>query len=157
MSMTDDGTTIPHFVETLRKLAHREQATIEVNVEDIEKFDRELAEDVLANTRRYQALFSDTVFDLLPNYKEHDVHAKDALDVFIEHRLLVEKRARELREVDGGVDSRVRYPPELMRRYELVFRLGASSKHCSIREVKAKHIGKLVAVKGIVTRATDVR
>ena len=40
---------------------------------------------------------------------------------------------------------------------ELVFRMPSSVKHLSIREVKAKHIGKLVAIKGIVTRATDVK
>lgn len=66
--------------------------TLEVNLEDVEQFDAELAADVLENTRRYQGLFSDVVFELLPNYKLHEVTAKDALDVFIEHRLLVEQR-----------------------------------------------------------------
>ncbi len=31
------------------------------------------------------------------------------------------------------------------------------AKHLSIREVKADSIGKLVSVKGIVTRATEVK
>lgn len=35
--------------------------------------------------------------------------------------------------------------------------MGSTTNHLMIREVKAKHIGKLVAVKGIVTRATDVK
>jgi DNA replication licensing factor MCM7 len=95
----------------------RNQVTLEVNLEDVEQFDAELAADVLENTRRYQGLFSDVVYELLPKYKIHEVTAKDALDVFIEHRLLVEQRAREQRETEGtGADDRVRYPPELMRR-----------------------------------------
>ena len=93
------------------------QVTFEVNVEDIEKFDEDLAKDVLENTRRYQGLFSDCVYELLPDYKHREVTAKDALDVFIEHRLLIEQRARENRAADGAVpDERVRYPPELLRR-----------------------------------------
>ena len=35
--------------------------------------DEELAENILKNTRRYSKLFSDSVFDLLPDYKQREV------------------------------------------------------------------------------------
>ena len=35
--------------------------------------DPELAEAIIENSRRYQALFADAVAELLPQYKERDV------------------------------------------------------------------------------------
>lgn len=40
---------------------------------------------------------------------------------------------------------------------EVYFKLPPQDKHVAIREVKADCIGKLVCVKGIVTRATEVK
>lgn len=40
---------------------------------------------------------------------------------------------------------------------EVYFKSRGAQKHSSIREVKADSIGKLVSVKGIVTRATEVK
>ena len=40
---------------------------------------------------------------------------------------------------------------------EVYFRTRSNEKHLAIREVKAESIGKLVSVKGIVTRATEVK
>merc|ERR1712098_1032453 len=49
------------------------------------------------------------------------------------------------------------FPPELMRRYEVYFKSQSNEKIIPIREVKAGCIGKLINVKGIVTRATEVK
>ena len=48
-------------------------------------------------------------------------------------------------------------PPELMRRYEVYFKSQNNDKVVPIRDVKATHVGKLVNVRGIVTRATEVK
>lgn len=40
---------------------------------------------------------------------------------------------------------------------EIYFKSRSNQKHLAIREVKADAIGKLVSVKGIVTRATEVK
>lgn len=53
------------------------------------------------------------VQEILPDFKEHAVVAKDALDIYIEHRLLME--SRNLHPGDQR-DPRNRYAPELMRR-----------------------------------------
>ena len=49
------------------------------------------------------------------------------------------------------------FPSELMRRYEVTYKNTSDAKTTPIREVKAESIGKLVSIKGIVTRATEVK
>lgn len=67
----------------------------------------------MQNTRRYSNLFSEVILELLPQYKERNVVAKDSLDVYIEHRLLMESRLRTNNEAR---DARNCFPPELMKR-----------------------------------------
>lgn len=67
----------------------------------------------MQNTRRYSSLFSDVIVELLPSYKEHAVVSKDSLDVYIEHRLMMENR---LRNPNEQRDSRNRFPSELIKR-----------------------------------------
>ncbi|KAG8231596.1 hypothetical protein J437_LFUL012288 [Ladona fulva] len=97
---------------------------------------------------------SDVVYEVLPDFKQNEIVAKDTLDIYIEHRLLLEQR---LRQPGEQRDPRNRYPPELMRRFEVYFKDMSSSKSIPIRDVKAQHIGKLVTVRGIVTRGTEVK
>jgi len=102
---------------------------------------------------------ADVIESLLPDYKEREVAAKDALDVFIQHRHLIEARRQE-GQPPGQQDQQTRnntFPPELMRRYEVYFKSQNSDKVIPIRDVKATHVGKLVNVRGIVTRATEVK
>uniref|UniRef100_A0A671TFJ5 DNA replication licensing factor MCM7 n=1 Tax=Sinocyclocheilus anshuiensis TaxID=1608454 RepID=A0A671TFJ5_9TELE len=80
--------------------------------------------------------------------------AKDALDVYIEHRLMMETRGRDPADTH---DSRNQYPSELMRRFEVYFRPPSTLKPKVVRDVKADSIGQLVTVRGIVTRATEVK
>ena len=80
-------------------------------MEDVAEFDDELAEQIVDNARRYTLLFGEVVQEMLPNYKEHDVEAKDALDVYINHRLIVENQHQ-----NEEPNRTHRYPPELMRR-----------------------------------------
>nr|XP_032514053.1 DNA replication licensing factor Mcm7 [Danaus plexippus plexippus] len=100
-------------------------------------------------------MVSDVVYEMLPEYKQREVVAKDALDVYIEHRIMLEARNHR---IPGEMrDPRNRYPPELIRRFEVYFKDMSTSKSVPIRDVKAEHIGKLVTVRGIVTRCTDVK
>lgn len=97
----------------MTKLAHREQTALYVELDDLNDHDDELAQAIVNNTRRYVNMFSDVVYDLLPTFKEHDVIAKDALDVYIEHRLMMENRTRQPNEQRIAQNK---FPPELMRR-----------------------------------------
>ncbi len=76
------------------------------------------------------------------------------MDVYIEHRLLAEQR---LYSADAPRDPKNRFPNELLRRFECYFRAPADMKGVSVRQIKARQIGKLVNVKGVVIRATEVK
>lgn len=67
----------------------------------------------MQNTRRYSNMFSEVILELLPQYKERNVVAKDSLDVYIEHRLLMESRTRN---PNDPRSARNHFPPELMKR-----------------------------------------
>lgn len=58
---------------------------------------------------------------------------------------------------EGEVKAQI--PPELERNYSLTITPGEFEKKniVSMRQIKASMIGSLVTMKGIVTRATDVR
>ncbi|CAH0558361.1 unnamed protein product [Brassicogethes aeneus] len=150
----DSGMKDFKYSNQLTKLAHREQTEMYIELDDVHDFDDELAEAIMGNTRRYSNLASDVVFEILPTFVTKDVIAKDALDVYIEHRLMMEQRTRQPHEQR---DNNNKFPPELMRRYEIYFKDMSTSKTVPIREVKAENIGKLVTVRGIVTRSTEVK
>lgn len=77
------------------------------------EFNESLVEAIIQNTRRYSNLFSEVILELLPQYKERTVVAKDSLDVYIEHRLLMESRMRNPNDIR---EAKNRFPPELMKR-----------------------------------------
>lgn len=144
------------YGQQLVKLAHREQVGLWIDLDDIRDHDPELADAIVENSRRYVHLFSEIVQELLPEYREKEVVHKDALDVYIEHRLLLEQKNHP-EGSEATRDPRNKYPADLMRRFEIYFKPPGNEKHVSIRDVKADSIGKLVCVKGIVTRATEVK
>lgn len=123
-------------------------------MDDIADYNESLAQAIQENARRYASFFANVIQELLPNYKEREVVAKDSLDVYIEHRLLMEARSRNPME---HKDARNSFPPELMRRFEVTFKTSNTAKALSVREIKAEHIGKLMTVRGIVTRCTEVK
>ncbi|XP_033638328.1 DNA replication licensing factor mcm7-B-like [Asterias rubens] len=152
----DEGSKNFKYARQLVAIAHREQVALTIDLDDVNEIDPDLAESIIENARRYTNLFADAVYDLLPDYREKEVIQKDALDVYIEHRLLMEQRLRGPN--PGEVrDPRNQFPPELIRRFEIYFKTPSTQKPLSIRDVKAEKIGKLVAVRGIVTRCTEVK
>ncbi|UYV73253.1 MCM7 [Cordylochernes scorpioides] len=150
----DDGMKHFKYSDQLTRLAHREQVAIEIDAEDVATFDLELGKALLENARRYVRIISDVIYDLLPSYKQHEVECKDSLDVYIEHRLMMESRTHQPGE---SRDPRNQYPPELLRRFEVTLKSPSTQKPLSVRQVRAEHIGKLINVRGIVTRCTDVK
>ena len=91
---------------------HRSKVELVIDLDDVADFNPELAEAIVANARRYSLIFGEALQEMLPNYKEQDVEAKDALDVYINHRLLIESQNR----TDAQSNPQHKYPPELMRR-----------------------------------------
>ncbi|XP_030398802.1 DNA replication licensing factor mcm7-like, partial [Gopherus evgoodei] len=142
------------YRDQLVSLAHREQVALYVDLDEVAEEDPELVDSVCENAKRYARLFADAVHELLPQHKEREVVNKDVLDVYIEHRLMLEQRGRDAGETHSPQNQ---YPPELLRRFELYFKAPSGSKARVIRDVKADCIGKLVTVRGIVTRVTEVK
>ncbi|XP_041093315.1 DNA replication licensing factor MCM7 [Polyodon spathula] len=138
----------------LARLARREQVSLVIDLDDVGEEDPELVDSIVENTRRYAGLIADAVQELLPNLRGGETVSRDALDVYIEHRLLMEQRGGH---EQSERDPRNQYPPELMRRFEVYFKPPSSAKPRVVRDVKAECIGKLVTVRGIVTRATEVK
>lgn len=148
----------PTFTEKLVAVAHRQEVSFPIDLDLLESFDAELCAHVEGNTKRYQSLFCQVIDEVLPDFRVNDQAInKDILDVFIEHRQMAEQR-HQLEE--GGAPDQPyisKYPPELMRRYELTFKPRSVVKPISVRHVKAKFIGKLLTVAGVVTRCTEVK
>lgn len=88
-----------------------------VELDDVHDYNEELANAIIDNTRRYSNLVSDLIFELLPKYKEREVGAKDALDVYIEHRRMMESRIRQPNEAKNPQNQ---FPDELMRRLYVI-------------------------------------
>ncbi|KAG2467974.1 MCM7B factor, partial [Polypterus senegalus] len=150
----ESGKKIFKYGTQLVQIAHREQVSLIIDLDDLAEDDPELVDSICENTRRYVNLSADAIHEILPEYKEREVVMKDALDVYIEHRLMMEQRGREQNE---SRDPRNQYPAELMRRFEVYFKPPSTLKPRVVRDVKADSIGKLVTVRGIVTRATEVK
>lgn len=148
-----DGEKNFKYSQQLTSIAHREQVAITFDVDDIAEFNEDLANAVKANTKRYVKLFGDVIFEMLPSFKEHDFVAKDSLDVYIDHRLRMDKNNQHIKRTD----PRNQFPQDLMKRFEVTFQASSSEKSASIREIKADNIGKLCSVRGIVTRCTEVK
>ena len=99
---------------------------------------------------RYAMLLSDAVAELLPTFKTKDTTAKDALDVFIEHRLRMAAENREQREGGDMMDeAEVRaeiesqFPPDLLRRFEVYLKPRTSTTIAPIRELRADQVCEL--------------
>ncbi|CAF3577212.1 unnamed protein product [Rotaria socialis] len=152
---TTDGYKASKYVKQLRNLANREQTTLVIDIDDVATVDPELADAIVENSRRYIQLFSQVVQELLPELKDKEIENKDVLDVYIEHRALMEQRIHH--NSDEARDPMNHYPEELMRRFELYFKPPQTQKSLSVRQVKSNNIGKLISVKGVVTRTTEVK
>lgn len=152
------------FPYTLKvtEAAERQIISIEVSLSDVAAEDEELAAAVEENARRYQSLFAEVLEELIAErLSGRDPPVRDALDAFIYQRLLMAREAAARATRDGEAppseaDLRRRYPPELMRRFEVYFSPRRDAKALSVRDVKAAHIGKLITLRGLVIRATEV-
>merc|ERR1711962_693554 len=113
------------YARQLTNIAHREQVNLTLDLDHVAEFDPELAEAIRNNTRRFITLASEAVWELLPDYREHDPPARDALDVYINHRTLMEARTRNPGENRPAQNA---FPPELMRRFEVNFKLNSDIK-----------------------------
>ena len=99
------------YARQLTAIAHREQNAVTLELDHVQEHDPELAESISNNTRRYALLAAEAISEMLPDYRERDPPAKDSLDVYIQHRQLMDARTRGANEVRPTQNA---FPPELM-------------------------------------------
>ncbi|KAA3674234.1 DNA replication licensing factor MCM7 [Paragonimus westermani] len=160
------------YSEQLSNIANREQIVLYISLDDVYEYSTELAVAIEENANRYQKLFAEVMDKLLPDYRSVDLVPQDVLDIFVDHRIRMEQRiraedvgtaARSLSAQNIGTQNvdmdevRSKFPPELLRRFEVYFSGRTDRKALSVRGVLASSIGHLIQVKGIVTRSTEVK
>ena len=139
----------------LQEIADRERKVLEISMDDIIDFknDDEFASNVSKNTMRYIRYFEEETDRLLP--AQPQLVDRDVFDILQQQR---QASFQNVADVDGSVPSADRdVPRSLVRRFEVSVLPLRASKARKLREVRATDIGTLVKVKGMVTRATDVK
>ena len=152
---------IAQYVELLKRVERREIVSVFISLGDLILHGdlSELVDSIKANTRRYVDLFSRAIDALLP--PPDAAGNDDVLDVLMKHRM---RQAMDAQKKDGAEDAnavfdvRKWFPAALMRRFEVRFiNQDMGGKFASVRDVGAKQLGKLVVVKAIVIRASEIK
>jgi len=153
---TPEGDKSFKYRDSLTKIAHREQIQLEIELDDISEYDENLAKNIQNNTHRYQTIIEDLADEILPQLREKDVAYRDNLDVYIRSRILLRQQREEQNPAEVRDPSNM-YPKTLLRRFEVSFKHKSDEKGVEIRKVNASTIGKLISVKGIVTKSSSVK
>ncbi|KAI8833408.1 MCM2/3/5 family-domain-containing protein [Chytriomyces cf. hyalinus JEL632] len=150
------GEEVFKYRNQLAAVAAREKEAFVVDLDDVasyEQSEEDLVRSIENNTPRYVALFSDVVDSLLPKNDENpDPALFSPLEEIIYQR---KQRDQQMRDVDDS--QPVQFPPILTRRYCLYFKARSKQLPISIREVKGLAIGRLVTIRGMVTRVSNVK
>ena len=133
----------------LQEIADRDSTLLEVFAEDLNSYLTEIGqsalfEQILSNTKRYQKLMMEAADSILPRPSRHVVNTVQ--DVIMSQRLTSNANENQI-------------PAEILRRYELII-VNRNNKKAEIkplRQVGANEIGRLISIKGIVTRASEVK
>lgn len=158
------------YMDMLQKVADRERNNILVELDDLKSFEDslgnevnlKLVESIMKNTKHYVELFSYAVDKLMPKESKDITFKDDVLDIIMSQRQKRNETMRETAEVDGeSLSDASTFPPELTRRYTLNFKpitqTSRKAKALAVRQVKGEHLGKLISVRGITTRVSDVK
>ncbi|KAJ9626264.1 DNA replication licensing factor MCM7 [Taxawa tesnikishii (nom. ined.)] len=165
------------YMDMLQSVADREISHITIELDDLDTYEKSLSEDeaqldltqsIKSNATHYIEVFSRAVDQLLPAPNRKLTLNSDVLDIITTQRSKRNQQMEELQDhgivVDGAESP---FPPELTRRYTLSFKpkkpsAGSSEdekddKALAVREVRGKHLGKLITVRAIAIRVSDVK
>ncbi|CBQ71587.1 probable DNA replication licensing factor [Sporisorium reilianum SRZ2] len=170
---------VPLYMHQLQNIANREQDSLIVDLNDVashfntttNESGKTLVAAIRNNAKRYLDLFSECVDKLVPEPSKDISHKDDVLDVIRHQRM--ERNARTVESAEDPNDAGVApedasdnvFPPVLLRRYTLYFKpytgRGApgepAEEPLAVRAVRGTHLGKLITVRGIVTRVSEVK
>ncbi|KAF9495861.1 minichromosome maintenance protein mcm7p [Pleurotus eryngii] len=138
----------PKYVHQLQQIANRDLLMLVIDLEDLHKFEgtvARLVSRIRQNTRRYVSLFCEVVDKLLPPPTKDIGEQDEVIDVILHQR-----RERNEQTPEG-------FPDHLLRRYNLYFKPLDSEIPLAVREIRSAQLGKLITVRGIVTRVSEVK
>ncbi|PWZ00443.1 putative DNA replication licensing factor [Testicularia cyperi] len=166
----DPSRIIPLYMHQLQTIANREQDSLIIDLNDIashvntatNESGKALVASIRNNAKRYLDLFSECVDKVMPPPSKDISHKDDVLDVIRHQRL--ERNARTIENAENPAiaeddASENIFPPVLLRRYTLYFKpyTARGEEPLAVRAVKGSHLGKLITVRGIVTRVSEVK
>lgn len=173
--MVDDDA--PYYMELLKKVSNRDEQTILIRLDDLYEYEKGLktstgkfvVDYIQENADHYIELISEIIDEIMPLPTKYVSYREDVLDVILHQRR--ERNVRITNEMESQNSLTVpdreneMFPPELTRRYCVYFKpISVESKSAvnfakpvSIRQIRGSHLGKLITVRGIVTRVSDVK
>ncbi|VDO42365.1 unnamed protein product [Haemonchus placei] len=158
--LDENGSKVFCYRDDVLRIAEREQVALYVNLDDVFRFDETLSTLIEGNARRFHRIFNEVIDEMVQEaLGGRQPPIRDALDAFIFQRVHMDDQLKMAEDFMGGSTQEVRkkYPPQLLRRFEVVFKNRDAMKPLAVRDLKANCVGKLVTVTGIVIRATEVK
>ncbi|KAJ3441620.1 DNA replication licensing factor mcm7 [Anaeramoeba flamelloides] len=111
----------------------------------------DIVDEIELNTMRYMTSFSEAVDEIMPTLiSSQEFEKDDVYDILTKTRIQKKKN-------DPFNEDKPMFPSELLRRFELQFQPRNKMQVRHMRSVKASSIGKMVKIRGIVTRITEVK
>ena len=139
-------------------VARRQLSKVTVALDDVQLVDPALASSIEKNAFRYAKLFADAFDKLLPALDEKIV-SEDVFDVIQAHRIRLLNASKAPGDTEQTEKELIEkhFPKALFRRFEVRFSPRSEAKAGSLRNVVSTDLGKLVTVKCIVVRASDIK
>ena len=178
-ALASSSRQVPFYMHQLQNIANREQDSLVIDLNDVASHSntttnesgKALVGAIRNNAKRYLDLFCECVDKLVPEPSKDISHKDDVLDVIRHQRM--ERNARTVESAEDPNDAGVApedasdnvFPPVLLRRYTLYFKPYTGrmqpgeqpEQPLAVRTVRGSHLGKLITVRGIVTRVSEVK
>lgn len=163
------------YTSLLQDIADRTKSQILVALDDLKEFEEsrlnsaplKLVSSIENNALHYIEIFSRAVDMVLPEPQKEPTFKDDVLDIIMRQRTKRNEAMQQMLDANIADDAPAEsmFPAALTRRYTLNFKpltpSGSSSeknnKAMAVREVKGEHLGRLITVRGITTRVSDVK
>ncbi|PKI83574.1 DNA helicase [Malassezia vespertilionis] len=153
---------VEKYMVQLQRIANRDQDKLTIELDDIVQFrgangasGASLAYAIRGNARQYLNLFYEVVDKLMPS-PDRDISDKDDVLDVIRHQRLERNVVNEEHDENAGEVPDI-FPTSLLRRYMVFLKPLSSDTPLAVRNIRGAQIGKLLSVRGIVTRISDVK
>nr|CAD2174054.1 unnamed protein product [Meloidogyne enterolobii] len=140
------------YLKEIEQIAKRQQISFYIEQDDVYVHNPELYTSINGNTVRFRLLFSEVVQKLV-----EEALGDEQMLFYFNVCIWIKKMRLDKGDLTQEDDPRRNYPPELLRRFEVYFKVRDEIKPLAVRELRAQFVGKLVSIKGIVIRATEVK